>query len=195
MKWLCIIFFSLFLSLSLFAQTDSIVENKPSTFIDTTKKHSPTTATILSAACPGLGQIYNKNYWKVPIIYAGFIGLGYGIQYHNNYYQEFKSVYDSYRANYLDKGITLPSDTTFSVLDASGYYIQNVKDGRDHFRRNRDLCIIGAGTWYILNILEAYVYANLYDFDTDDDLSFRIEPMYYISQYKPVTGIRFTMRF
>lgn len=140
------------------------------------KEHSPKTAAILSAACPGLGQVYNKNYFKVPIIYAGFAGLGYGFMYYQKNYTEFKNVYDDYRMPYLQKGETPPANVQLTVFGESGYYPENVREGRDYYRRYRDLTIIGMGTWYMLSILEAYVYAHLYNFDTSDNLSLRCMP-------------------
>ncbi|MDR1761207.1 MAG: DUF5683 domain-containing protein [Bacteroidales bacterium] len=141
-----------------FAQTTSVDE----------KQHSPTRATIYSAVLPGLGQAYNKNYWKIPIIYAGFGGIGYGLYFYQRQYMEFRDVYNTYKDN--------PPEGTFSVLGTSGYTISTVQSARDYYRRYRDLCIIGASAWYLLNILEAYVYANLFDFDVSDDLSWRISP-------------------
>jgi hypothetical protein len=159
----------------------------------TTIVHSPRTATIMSAACPGLGQVYNKNYWKVPVIYAGFAALGYGLVYTNSYYQTFKDAYDVYRKPYLDSGVAVPTNATLTLYNKL-FTIPNVQANRDYYRRYRDLCIIGMGSWYLLNILEAYVAANMFDFDTSDDLTFRIEPMFYSSQYTP-TGIKLSLRF
>ena len=181
---------SIFIIYTSFAQKNTTVDT---TLLNT---HSPKTATILSASLPGLGQIYNKNYWKVPVIYAGFAGLGYGFVSTQKNYKEFKKVYNDFRDPFLQAGKTPPTDTLLSVFGQTGYYPENVRAGRDYYRRYRDLCVIGMGTWYVLNILEAYVYANLYDFDTSDDLSFRIQPYIYPSvALKPVAGLSFSLTF
>ncbi len=160
-----IVFICLFISISsALAQT--------TTNVDFTKKHSPTRATIYSAVLPGLGQAYNKNYWKIPVIYAGFGGLGYGIYFYQSYYNDFRNAY-------LNEELTVGGNT-YTTLE-------QVRVDRDWYRRNRDLCIIGASAWYLLNILEAYVYANLFDFDVSDDLSFRISP-----SLIPTANTRFT---
>ena len=154
-----VIFFSaLLLGNSAFAQDMSV---------DLIRKHSPTRATIYSAVLPGLGQAYNRNYWKIPIIYAGFGGIGYGFYFYQYRYNAFRTVYNANRDN--------PPSGTLTVL-GNEYTFENVRAARDFYRRYRDMCIIGASAWYLLNILEAYVYANLFDFDVSDDLSFRISP-------------------
>ena len=135
----------------------------------TLQKHSPTKATLYSMALPGLGQAYNKKYWKIPIVYAGFGVLYYFIRANDNEYQKFKGAYyhsvqnedgteppvNEYEANY---------DTEF-LLSAKNYY-----------RRNRDLSYILSGLWYLINIADAAVDAHLYTWEVDEDLSLRLEP-------------------
>ena len=135
----------------------------------TLQKHSPTKATLYSMALPGLGQAYNKKYWKIPIVYAGFGVLYYFIRANDNEYQKFKEAYyhsvqnedgteppvNEYEANY---------DTEF-LLSAKNYY-----------RRNRDLSYILSGLWYLINIADAAVDAHLYTWEVDEDLSLRLEP-------------------
>ncbi|HOS84964.1 MAG TPA: DUF5683 domain-containing protein [Bacteroidales bacterium] len=161
-----------------FSQQIRTIDSVSSHTSITTHEHSPKTAALLSTACPGLGQIYNKNYVKLPIVYAGFAALGYGYTYYQKNYKEFKSVYDAYRLPYLEKGETPPANVQLTVFGESGYYPENVREGRDYYRRYRDLTLIGMGTWYVLSILEAYVYAHLYSFDTSDNLSISCVPMY-----------------
>jgi len=147
------------------------------TFFDISKP-SPTRETICSAIAPGLGQAHNRNYWKIPIIYAGFGGLGYGMYFYQRQYKEYRNVYDEYR-NAVDdakKNDNPPPSSNLKVFGEYGYSPESVRARRDDFRRYRDMCIIGASAWYLLNILDAYVYANLFDFDVSDDLSFHISP-------------------
>ncbi|MDR2962694.1 MAG: DUF5683 domain-containing protein [Bacteroidales bacterium] len=129
-------------------------------------RHSPTRAIVYSAILPGLGQAYNRDYWKIPIIYAGFGGLGYGLYYYQGKYTTFRDAYNANR------------DNTTGTINIGGieYSLSNVRAGRDFYRRYRDMCIIGTSAWYLLNILEAYVYANLFDFDVSDNLSLHISP-------------------
>lgn len=146
-----VIFFSaLLLGNSAFAQDVSV---------DLIKKHSPTRATIYSAVLPGLGQAYNHNYWKIPVIYAGGAAFAYGIYFYNDLYKDWEKKYNYYDDKLLNE-----------------YTREGAREMRNGYRRWRDMCIIGTSAWYLLNILEAYVYANLFDFDVSDNLSFRISP-------------------
>lgn len=126
---------------------------------------------------PGGGQIYNRKYWKLPIIYGGFVGCAYALTWNNKMYKDYSQAY-------LD--IMDDDDTTVSYEDflPSGYdissrleYLQNLfKKRKDYYRRYRDLsifCFIGV---YILSVIDAYVDAELSDFDISKDLSLSIEP-------------------
>lgn len=133
---------------------------------DTTfKNHSSKKATLLSAVIPGTGQFYNKKYWKMPIIYGGFAIMIGVIKFNNDYYHTFSDAYynrvvlkDSSADNY-------PHYTSSDLLTL-----------RDYYRRNRDLTYILAGILYLLNVLDAYVDAELIKFDISDDLSLRARP-------------------
>lgn len=193
-----------FFSIMLLAQQDTIVglQDLPEESADTIeKKHSPKTAAILSAVIPGSGQIYNGSWWKTPIVYAGFAGIGYGLYFYQDYYKSFKTAYNNYRNPYLEQGLTPPVDTVLTVRGEEGYSPVNVQQGRDFYRKYRDLCIIGIGAWYLLNILDAYTEAHLFEFDVSDDLTINWEPLFY---YKPIacvapsplpSGIRMVVRF
>ncbi|MCQ2959913.1 MAG: DUF5683 domain-containing protein [Bacteroidales bacterium] len=165
------------------------------------KTHSPKTAALLSTVIPGAGQVYNGSWWKAPIIYAGFAGIGYGLSFYQDYYKSFKTAYNSYRNPYLAQGLTPPADTILTVRGETGYSPVNVQQGRDFYRKYRDLCIIGVSVWYLVNILEAYTEAHLFDFDVSDDLSLHWEPAYYcapVCRLNPSplpSGVRFTFSF
>ncbi len=149
---------------------------------------SPKKASIYAALFPGLGQIYNKKYWKLPIIYGGYSGLIYVLGWNNknykDYFQGYRIVMENASATnlkpderaFLDNLIKNPS---ISLDNPSTYsYISSqLKSGKDFFRRNRDLTIIGIAVLHVLSIIDASVDANLFDFDISDDLSLRIEPM------------------
>lgn len=129
--------------------------------------HSPRKATIYSTILPGLGQAYNKKYWKIPIVYAGFGAMAYFFVNNNNKYQGFK------------KALILRNDGDESTVDAYATQYPNqssLVEYKDYYRRNRDLSVIGFSLFYILNIVDANVDANLYYFDVSDDLSLQWAP-------------------
>lgn len=142
--------------------------------------HSPKKATIYSAILPGLGQAYNKKYWKIPIIYAGFGTIGYFIDWNNDNYQFNKKAYQH---------LTDDDENTndFMEIEAVQYYdlnnptsFANFRDGllkrQDYYRRNRDLLFISIIGFYGLNIIDASVDAHLFNFDISDDLTFNWQP-------------------
>ncbi|MCK5729637.1 MAG: hypothetical protein KAH68_01100 [Draconibacterium sp.] len=142
--------------------------------------HSPKQAAIYSAILPGLGQAYNKKYWKIPIIYAGFGALGYFISWNNKNYKVLKLAYG-------DLTDDDPNTDSYLDLDAAQYYDLDNESERsqfqtglnkqqDYYRRNRDLMIISTAAFYALNIIDASVDAHLFDFDISEDLTFNWQP-------------------
>jgi hypothetical protein len=137
----------------------------------------PSTALKL-ALIPGLGQIYNRKYWKLPIVYGGFLGLGYAISLNNSYYNEYKTAYSDIIDNDNNTNSFLnfiPVGYTEQTVDKS-WLASVLSQKKDNYRRYRDLTIIGTVAFYALTVLDAYVDAQLYDFDISPDLSMRIEP-------------------
>lgn len=142
----------------------------------------PSRAVLYSAIFPGLGQIYNRKYWKLPLIYGGYTGLAYGMTWNNQYLKDYTSAYndiidsDPATTSYLDilplslqeayKNGTLTQERLTTVL----------KNRKDFFRRNRDLCIISMVGLYFVTMIDAYVDAQLFQFDISPDLSLRVEP-------------------
>lgn len=133
--------------------------------VDTTvRRHTPRKAILYSAICPGLGQVYNRKYWKLPIIY----GAGGAFVYYFRFYQ---LKYTKFReAN--DKGDT--GEVIF--IDGAPYDFDDLARGRDWYRRYRDLNVLGMAAIYFLNIIDAMVDAHFFYFDVSDDLSMRLEP-------------------
>lgn len=131
-------------------------------------------------ALPGAGQFYNKKYWKIPIIYAGFAGMGYLIHFNDVRYQKYKKAYV----------VRLDNDSN-SVDEFNGIYSDSdLKTLKDFYRRNRDLSIIVTGLIYILNIVDASVDAHLFYFDVNEDLSLHLQPSIDLNaQNKAVTGL------
>ena len=152
--------------------TADTVVKKPGKTTKVKKSHSPKTATIMSACLPGLGQIYNGKWWKVPIVYAGLGGLGYLV--YNNY-----SEYRSYLHAYEYKTGDLPEGTTLTEheLDlASKYADSQLQTYKESYRRDFEFYCILTAAWYGLNILDACVDGHLYNYDINDDLSLSIDP-------------------
>lgn len=152
---------------------DTVVTNsKPTKKTKEKKPHSPKTATIMSACLPGLGQIYNGKWWKVPIVYAGLGGLGYVA--YNNYY-EYKSYLHAYeyKTGDLPEGVTLNEHETEL---ANRYAANQLQTYKESYRRDFELFTIITLAWYGLNIIDACVDGHLYNYDISDDLSFSIDP-------------------
>ncbi|WP_299824642.1 DUF5683 domain-containing protein [uncultured Pontibacter sp.] len=139
----------------------------------------PAKAALYSAIIPGAGQVYNKAYWKVPIIYATGAVLGYFLIDNNNKYQDFR---EALNLRNRDSSDVYVNDRIYGVynLNNNGVLTQrgteNLRYSRDFYRRNRDLTILLSVLAYGLNIAEAYVHAHLKDFDVSDDLSLRVQP-------------------
>lgn len=137
-----------------------------------TNLERPGKAALRSAIIPGLGQAYNRSYWKIPVIYAGGAVLGYFLVTNNSTYQSLR-----YALIARNAGRTTDEYATHPRLGtdhANG--TQNLRYYRDYFRRNRDLTIIISVAAWGLNIAEAYVHAHLKEFDVSDDLSLRLHP-------------------
>ncbi len=166
--------------------------------VDAEKIHSPKKATIYSAILPGLGQAYNKKYWKIPIIYAGFGTIGYFIGWNNGFYNTYKLAYSDF---------TDDDDSTNSYLDVlpPGYDLENTTDYNnfksglskqsDYYRRNRDLLIISMVGFYGLNLIDASVDAHLFDFDISEDLTLNWQPAVKTYEKQLVYGVYCTFNF
>ena len=152
---------------------DTIVKEKKAAKTAKAKKpQSPTKASIMSACLPGLGQVYNGKWWKVPIVYAGLGGIGY-LVYSNHYeYRSFLHAYE-FKTGDLPEGTTL---TSYESDLANKYADSQLKTYKDSYQRDFELYTIFLVAWYGLNILDACVDAHLYTYDISDDLSLSIDP-------------------
>lgn len=131
------------------------------------KPHSPKKAALMSAVLPGLGQVYNKKYWKVPVIYAAAGALAYSFQFNQSRYVKYRDAY-KYRI-----------DGDPSTVDnyVGQYTDDNLAALYKYYHKYRDLTVIGAAAVYLLNVLDATVDAHLYHFDVSDDLSLHLQPV------------------
>lgn len=160
---------------------------------------SPQRAVWLSALCPGLGQIYNRRYWKLPIVIGGFMGLGYATSWNNNQYQDYMQGYrdltdsDPTTNSYLD---FFPPTTNVEDLDTQ-WLTQTFKSRKDFYRRNRDLCIIFLVALYMVCMLDAYVDASMAHFDISPNLSMDIAPALIVEPRtsKPSLGLSWAFNF
>ncbi|MEE4177043.1 MAG: DUF5683 domain-containing protein [Bacteroides sp.] len=166
------LFVLLLLALPLFSQTplpDQPQRSPEALPIDTLPSGrripSPGRAAMLSATLPGLGQAYNRAYWKIPIIYAGFGGVAYAVNFNNDNYQEMRRAYLAK----VDGNPNTPDNYPL-YTDAS------LKRAMEYYRRNLELSFILGAALYLLNILDANVQAHLMDFDVSEDISMKIEP-------------------
>jgi hypothetical protein len=164
---------------------DTIVDDTDRRYVD----HSPQKATLLSATLPGMGQIYNGKFWKVPIIYAGFGAIGYFVNFNNTNYQLFRRAY---LARVDGNPNTVP-DERFEV-----YRTESLRSGMNFYRRNLEISYISAVALYVLNILDATVDAHLLDFDVGEDLTFNIRPSIVYPELgrfqRPAPGFKLTFR-
>jgi hypothetical protein len=162
-------------------------------------EHSPKVAGIASAIIPGLGQAYNKKYWKIPIVYAGIATAGYFIYYNYTIYSNFKKAYES-RID-LDSTSSLESFDVWYITSTqpvylAGFETSGLQTVQNSYRGYLDLSVIVAAGVYALNIVDAVVDAHLYDFDVGDDLSLNIRPFLTPGIHgKGSQGITLTLNF
>lgn len=155
-------------------------------------------ATTLACIFPGAGQIYNRSYWKVPFVIGGFASMIYCIDWNNRGYLRFKKAY-ALLADYAQHPELYPDGPTDEFHGRySADFIRNL---RNNYRRNRDLCIIITGALYVLQIVDAHVDAHLKDYDISDDLSMNLEPLVdytYVPTLqgnRPVFGFNLSLKF
>ncbi len=159
----------------------------------------PTRALWLSVLCPGLGQIYNRRYWKLPIVVGAFVGLGYGMAWNNRMLNDYTRAYrdatdnDPNTKSYMD---FYPPTTKESDLDMA-WLQRALKSKKDYYRRYRDICIFSMVGVYLLSVIDAYVDASLAHFDVSPDLSMRLKPAVIDPQFSrlPSVGLQCAINF
>ncbi|MDV7140033.1 DUF5683 domain-containing protein [Maribacter sp. TH_r10] len=157
---------------------------------------APSKAAFYSAVLPGLGQVYNKRYWKVPIVYAA-LGVGvYAYKYNDDYYKRFRTAYKRRLAGFTDDEFyDINGDNAEGAdpdLDSDDLEYQ-----QENYQRDRDLSLVLTIAMYALNIIDANVDAHLKQFNVDEDLSLDVHPYLNLN---PVTsdpnyGLAFTIKF
>ncbi len=147
--------------------------------VDTLKKKKirinplgPSKAAFYSAVFPGLGQIYNRRYWKTPLVWGVLGGAIYGYIYNDDQYKIFRTAFKRRQAGFTDD----------ELFDRNGdgvgpdFKLDVLQSQQERFQRDRDLWLVGAIAVYILNIVDANVDAHLKQFNVDEDLSFDMQP-------------------
>ena len=204
----------LLLPLSVQAQQDTIYHHPDTTadegdykyYIDLTKKPDAIKAVWLGAICPGAGQIYNRSYWKLPIVYGAFMGCGYAINMMQNRYSGYKTAYiDLY--NDIQKGAVsedpgksyiavIPDGYDLSRVGGASTWMNTLKNRQTNYRRYRDYSILAVVVVYALSLIDAYVDAQLFDYDISPDLSLNVEPqIYYDLQQQKSAEIKVAIQF
>ena len=132
----------------------------------------------LSLVLPGAGQIYNRKYWKLPIIYGGFVGCAYAMRWNNMMYRDYSQAYQDIMDNdpltqsynqFLHLGTTITADNTQRWQEI-------FRKRKDRYRRWRDMSFFVIVGVYALSVIDAYVDASLSEFDISSDLSMRVSP-------------------
>lgn len=132
----------------------------------------------LSLVLPGAGQIYNRKYWKLPIIYGGFVGCAYALRWNNMMYHDYSQAY----LDIMDDDPTTQSYNEFlhlgnTITDSNlAQYQEIFRKRKDRYRRWRDMSVFALIAVYALSVIDAYVDASLSEFDISPDLSFHVTP-------------------
>ena len=169
-------------------------------------KPDPMRAVWLGTIVPGLGQIYNRSYWKLPIVYGGFMGCIYAITWTNNQYDGYKNAYRDIYFDIRNGEVTndpskayiaiLPEGYTIDMMGGASAYQNRLKEWQNRSRRNRDLAIAVTAIVYALTLVDAYVDAQLFNFDISTDLSLNVQPqLYYDLQNQRSAEVKLAILF
>lgn len=196
------------------AQTDSIHYTPDTTsdvmdyrYIMNLHKPDPLKAVWLGAILPGAGQIYNHSYWKLPIVYGAFMGCGYAISWTQNRYSDYKTAYlDLYNDNQAGT-VSEDAGKSYIAVIPDGYNLERVggvnnwmntlKNRQSTYRRYRDYSILATIVVYALSLIDAYVDAQLFDYDISPDLTLNVEPQIYIDsqQHQQSAELKLAIQF
>lgn len=143
----------------------------------------------LGVIVPGAGQIYNKSYWKLPIVYGAFMGCGYAIQWTSNRYSNYKTAYIDLYKDVQAGTVTedpaksyiavLPDGYDLSRVGGASTWMNTLQNRQSIYRRYRDYSILATVVVYALSLIDAYVDAQLFDYDISPDLTLNVEPQIY----------------
>lgn len=210
------------MSARVYAQTDSVVyraTNEVHYTPDTTsldeadyryllnlRKPDPIKAVWLGAILPGAGQIYNHSYWKLPIVYGAFMGCGYAISWTQNRYSDYKTAYldlynDSQAGTVSEDAsksyiAVIPDGYDLDRVGGAGNWMNTLKNRQSTYRRYRDYSILATVVVYALSLIDAYVDAQLFDYDISPDLTLNVEPQIYMDpQHQQSAELKLAIQF
>lgn len=174
--------------------------------IDLTKKPDAIKAVWLGAIVPGAGQIYNKSYWKLPIVYGAFMGCGYAITWTQGRYSNYKTAYLDLYTDIQNGTVTedptktyiavLPNGYTLTQVGGASTWMNTLKNRQSIMRRYRDYSILATVVVYALSLIDAYVDAQLFDYDISPDLTLNVEPqIYYDIQHQRSAEVKVAIQF
>jgi hypothetical protein len=168
---------------------------------------NPLKATMLASTLPGMGQIYTRKYWKVPIVYAGFGALGYAVGYNSKWYNTYTKAYQDFTDkipetdSYVNLIIGVKREVYDPILHSTDFspetaaYVQDqLLNEVDYFKRYRDLSLIGIGAWYLISILDANVDASLFDYDVSENINLSIAPFQFPLYNYAAAGVSLTLK-
>lgn len=169
-------------------------------------KPDPIRAVWLGAIVPGLGQIYNRSYWKLPVVYGGFMGCAYAITWNSTQYESYKQAYRDIYYDIADGTVSddpaksynaiLPDGYTIERMGGAETYKTRLNDWQNTSRRYRDISILATVLVYALTLVDAYVDAQLFDFDISPDLSMDVTPqLYYDLQHQRTAEVKVAIKF
>ena len=175
-------------------------------YIDMTKLPDARKAVWLGVIIPGAGQIYNRSYWKLPIVYGAFMGCGYAISQMQNRYSGYKTayldLYNDVQAGTVTEDASktyiavLPDGYTLSRVGGESTWMNTLKNQQNIYRRYRDYSILATVIVYALSLIDAYVDAQLFDYDISPDLTLNIEPqIYYDLQRQKSAELKLAIQF
>lgn len=197
------------------AQNDAIYHTPDTTitddgeyryYVDLSRRPDALKAVWLGAIIPGAGQIYNGSYWKLPIVYGGLMGCGYAISLNQSRYNSYKTAYrDLYNDSQAGLVTNDPSKSYNAILP-EGYdidrlggvskYTSTLQNWQSNYRRYRDWSIVATIVVYALSLVDAYVDAQLFDFDISPDLTLNVEPqIYYDLQQQRSAEVKLAITF
>lgn len=172
------------------SEDDSLIRQSQDTVLlkSYAARYNPNKAILYAAIFPGAGQIYSKKYWKLPLVYGGFIGIGYGINHYNDLYKTYKKeLYYN-----LENGYTEDSD----IRPGDVYSTQSYRTAVDKARRERDFMVILMAGMYLLQMIDAHVDTHLKEFDLNPNLQVKIQPMVEQDQLLgKQTGVSIILKF
>ena len=163
-------------------------------------------AVWMGAILPGSGQIYNRSYWKLPVVYGAFVGCAYAITWTNGIYTDYKTAYRDILTDANNGTVTddpsksyiaiLPEGYTLARVGGQSTWTNTLKNRQNTYRRYRDLSIVASVLVYALSLVDAYVDAQLFDYDISDDLSLQAVPTLYRDPMgNETTEIHLALRF